>query len=903
MIAFDFAAALAPGTTLVTPNKRLARRFVAGCDRAQLAAGRRAWVAGRAMPWQGWLQTLWLDALAADALPAPQILIGTGVAAHLWDRIVARESPELLDARGAAESAADAWSLFHAWRLPDDRFDGWSHAGIGDDAAAFARWAQRYRAALAANGLVDAAQLADRLAACAMRVPAWRDRRIVTVGFIEFAPQQQRLLAALRDAGADIVERTLPQAASARQSRVVCATPEVELGQALAWARDRALANADADVAIVVADLASRRDQVAARAEDILCPALASRVQPDAPRPYDISLGIALAGVPMVATAIDLIALGAGALPMPQAASLLRSPHLPDAEARWTGRAMAERRWREQGTRRVTLTDVMSALDANSDPLAATWRDAAIPARNARSPAQWASDWRTRLVALGWPGTRPLGSGEWQAGEAWSQLLATFATFEGVTPLLARDDALAALRALAARTVFQPEAPPARIRIMGLLEASGLVFDALWITGMNAESWPPANAPHPMLPLVWQREHGVPGSGAAGDLTHARMLTEGFCGAASEVVASHAQRVDGLDRAGSALVAAWPERVAATLPPIAGLAGAIATQGAEFATCDDEQAPPLADGRETRGGVGIIESQSSCPFQAFARYRMRADAWPPLGDGLTPQERGLLLHSALAALWEDVGDHATLVGQDNAQLRDRIAKAVTLARAKLDPGRWQSLPAAVSVGESQRLADIVRAWLDAVERERPPFVVRATEMKLPLTLGGIGISLRIDRVDTLADGGVAIIDYKSGRAVEPAKWFAPRPSGTQVGLYALALRAMADPPAVRATVYAQMKAGEIAVKGLAADTDAWPPLKSAAGLRNAEIETWDDVEADWARRFGALAADFARGEAHVLPRDAQSCMHCDLHALCRIQSLDDVAETTDRGADTGNGYG
>ena len=158
MIAFDFAAALAPGTTFVTPNKRLARHLISCYDNAQIAAGRRAWVAGRAMPWPSWLQALWLDALAADALTAPRILVGPGAAAHLWDRIVAQESSGLLDARGAAAQAAEAWSLFHAWRLPDDRFDGWSRAGIGDDAATFARWAQRYRTALAESGMVDTAQ-------------------------------------------------------------------------------------------------------------------------------------------------------------------------------------------------------------------------------------------------------------------------------------------------------------------------------------------------------------------------------------------------------------------------------------------------------------------------------------------------------------------------------------------------------------------------------------------------------------------------------------------------------------------------------------------------------------------------------------------------------------------------
>jgi ATP-dependent helicase/nuclease subunit B len=902
MIAFDFAAALAPGTTLVTPNKRLARHLVTGYDNAQRAAGRRAWVAGRAMPWPSWLQALWLDALAADALPAPRILVGAGAAAHLWDRIVAQESGGLLDARGAASQAAEAWSLFHAWRLPDDRFDGWSRAGIGDDAATFARWAQRYRAALAESGLADTAQSADRLAAAAMQVPAWRSRRIVTVGFVEFTPQQRRLLEALRVAGAEVVECGLPQVAMARRCRVECAVPEVELGQALAWARERALADSRADVAVVVPDLTARRNEVAARAEDILCPTLANRVEPDAPRPYDISLGMALADVPLVATAIDLMALGAGALPMPQAVALLRSAHLPDAEQYWTRRALAERRWGEQGVRRVTFADAIRALDA-TDAMAVRWRDATLPARGARPPAQWASDWRNWLVALGWPGNRPLDSGEWQANEAWSRLLATFGTFSGVTPMLARDDALAALRALAVRTVFQPEAPPARIRIMGMLEASGLTFDALWIAGLTAEDWPPAPQPHPMLPIAWQRERRVPHSDPAADLAHARVMTDGFGGAAAEVVASHARNAGGLERAGSALVASWPERDAATLPPVAGMAGAIAKQRAQFETCSDEHAPPLAQGTEARGGVGIIESQSSCPFQAFARYRMRADTWPAVSEGLTAQERGSLLHAALAALWYDIGDHATLVAQGDADLRDWIATAVAHSRNKLDRARWQSLPAAVAAGESQRLADTIRAWLDAIERTRPPFVVRATEMTASLQLGGIGISMRIDRVDTLADGGVAVIDYKSGRAVEPVKWFAPRPSGTQVGLYAMALGAMPNPPQVRATVYAQLKAGEITVKGLAADVEAWPALKTVGGLRNAAHASWADVEADWARRYGALATDFAQGIASVAPRDAQSCARCKLQALCRIQSLDDAPEAADRGIDAGNGDG
>ena len=888
MIACELAVALGEGATLVTPNNRLARHLVTAYDTVQATAGRRAWVAGRAFAWQVWLTSLWNDALAAGAVTPPRELIPDRAAACLWDRIVAQESEGLLDARGAARLAAEAWRLFHAWRRPDDRFDGWSRSGIGDDAATFARWAQRYRSTLAQLDLVDPAQLADRLVDAAAKVSEFHPSTIVTVGFIRFTSQQQRLFDALRDAGVKVTHTGMPQVPLSRRLRVTCTTAEAELDHALAWARTRALADPAAAVGIVIDDLASRRADIAARADDILCPVLALRIAPDEPRPYDISLGAALAEVPLVTTALDLIALPAGGLPVDTAAALLRSPYLVDGDAQWLRRAGIERGWREQGTRTVALSDVLRALDATDSRLAERWRAALVPGRTAQSPAQWANDWRSWLHALGWPGQRAQGSGEWQASEAWSRLLAEFAALGTVAPVMSRDVALQTLRAMAAQTLFQPEGPAARIQILGVLEASGLTFDALWIAGMTAERWPPAPEANPLLPLAWQRERGVPHSEPAGDLLHATALTEGFAAAATEVVVSHAREADGQQRAGSALFAAWEERALATMPLPTGYAGAIAAQSHPFTPDADDLLEPLPLGTAVKGGAGVIESQSACPFQAFARHRLRAEAWPGANEGLTPMERGSLLHAAMAALWDDLRDHATLVALTLSQLDARIAVAVARARGELARTRWQALPAAVAAGESQRLHEIIRTWLDTVERVRPPFAVRDTEWALPLALGGLDLALRIDRVDTLADGGVAVIDYKSGRTVAAARWFAPRPSGTQVGLYALALRAAPEPPPVRAAVYAQLKAGAINVTGLTADADAWPTVKTASALHASPLPNWAAVEAFWERRYGELAADFRAGIAVVAPRDGQSCKRCGLQALCRIQSLDDL---------------
>ncbi len=76
------------------------------------------------------------------------------------------------------------------------------------------------------------------------------------------------------------------------------------------------------------------------------------------------------------------------------------------------------------------------------------------------------------------------------------------------------------------------------------------------------------------------------------------------------------------------------------------------------------------------------------------------------------------------------------------------------------------------------------AWLDEGERVRPPFRVRGHEQAVDCELEGVAVRVRVDRIDELDAGGLAIIDYKSGRVVKPARWFAPRPEGVQLAVYA-----------------------------------------------------------------------------------------------------------------------
>src|SRR5437879_7581179 len=168
--------------------------------------------------------------------------------------------------------------------------------------------------------------------------------------------------------------------------------------------------------------------------------------------------------------------------------------------------------------------------------------------------------------------------------------------------------------------------------------------------------------------------------------------------------------------------------------------------GASLKEVPDDRAPPVALGAVVPGGTRLVQSQSDCPFQAVARHRLSADAWPAPLLGLSPQERGLLVHASFAAFWEPLREHAALVSLDESALASRIVRAVESGIVQLLPTRWRGLPDVVRAGETQRLAGLLKSWL-AIDRNRPPFTVCAIELRTTLKLAGIALNLRFDRID------------------------------------------------------------------------------------------------------------------------------------------------------------
>ncbi|HEX4882597.1 MAG TPA: PD-(D/E)XK nuclease family protein [Casimicrobiaceae bacterium] len=890
MTASSAAAALARGTLVVTPNKRLARELVARHDAAQRDAGFVAWPAARALPWNAFVADLWQQALDAG-LDLPPHRLDDGQSTHLWQRIVATDlaSNPLLDAAAAARLAAEAWERVQGYGEGGASWRGF--AAGGPEVEAFARWAGAFERETRRLGALDLARAPDALARIAASLPGVGSLEAVLAGFVEVAPQQRRLLDALRAAGARVDRIDGDDSADVRRGRLVgAATPRDELLAALAWARRKAEADPQARVGIVVHDLHERRALVAALAEDVLCPGLQWPGDERAPRPYDISAGGALADAPVIATALHLVALAHGPLDRMHAAALMHSRYLPGDEAQRAARSGVERDWLEHGRRELTLPAIAAALGRADPSLASRWRAVrpTVPSRGA--PRAYVEAWRQWLEATGWCDGVALDAAELAARGAWAELLAAFVRLTAVAPRMTRDEALLALRAAAQARAFEPEAPGARVRILGVLEAGGLAFDAVWVAGLAAEAWPRAPEPTPLLPIAWQRERDIPRATAARELEYARALTAALDASAAEVVFSYARTLDDHASHPSPLIAHLPPLVAEVPRPLTPARAQFDARPA-LERVADERAPAWADGVAFRGGAGLVDAQSTCPFRAGGRYRLRAEGWPEALAGLGPAERGRFVHAALAAFWSAVRDHATLAGLDDAALDRHIAAAVGAGRAAVDDALWNALPPVVAAGEGGHVARLMRAWL-ALDRERPPFTVERTEMNATLALAGHELALRIDRVDRLADGRRIVIDYKTGMAVAPEHWFAERPQAPQLALYAMALDA--DAP-LAGLAYAQLKPGQVRAVGLAADATAWPALSEPGAGRRIPVADWTAAQATLRQSIEALGQAVRDGDVRIAPRDAKACSVCDLQPLCRVAILDEGDEAEENG--------
>jgi ATP-dependent helicase/nuclease subunit B len=291
--------------------------------------------------------------------------------------------------------------------------------------------------------------------------------------------------------------------------------------------------------------------------------------------------------------------------------------------------------------------------------------------------------------------------------------------------------------------VRPPQGGHPRLAILGQLEARLQTADLMILSGLNEGVWPALPAPDPWLAPRIRAELNLPGLErriglAAHDLAGALgapevLLTRARRDATAPTIASRFWlRLEalsgGLDRA----------------PDLAAWLHAIDNPGAHEPA--DRPAPqPAVEARPKAISVTEVDRLKADPYAFYARRMLGLSPLDPVDADPSAAWRGTAVHDVLQKWFElDNCDPAKLRARAEAMLADERTHPMMRAL-------WQP-----------RLMEAID-WIARQIAEAPDRKVLAVELDGDIAFDGVKLRGKFDRIDRLADGSLAIIDYKTGQ--------------------------------------------------------------------------------------------------------------------------------------------
>ena len=357
-----------------------------------------------------------------------------------------------------------------------------------------------------------------------------------------------------------------------------------------------------------------------------------------------------------------------------------------------------------------------------------------------------------------------------QDGRMAAELLAELQSAEQALALpVIAEDAVALLRELlASRSVRPAYGGHPRVFIWGLLEARLQQADLMILGGLNEGVWPGLPTPDPWLAPKIRANLGLPGLEyriglAAHDFASAL--------GAREVLITRAKR-DGRSPTVASRFWLRLDAIAGGLPRdfrLERMMAALDDPGPPDPVGRPEPCPP-ADQRPKRISVTAVDRLKADPFAFYAQQILNLRELDAVDADHSARWKGDAVHKVFERWLRDDGC-------DPEKVRPR-AEAL-LADETIHP--------MLRVLWAPRLLEAID-WMAGLERDnrascRKPL---AAESKGEVPLAGILVHGRADRIDRLPGGGLAIIDYKTGKP--PAKKAIEAGFALQLGLLGLLAR-------------------------------------------------------------------------------------------------------------------
>jgi probable DNA repair protein len=877
LAAIEIDGWLREGGLVVTASDRAARAVTAAFHRARRAEGLSAWPVPNVLDWMSFARGEW-EQRGSDG----RLLLNPAQERKLWVEIAGEERAlaTLLERprHRLATLAMEAHELLcsHAPRY----LRAAARAGWQQDAAVFGGWLAAFDEVCRAGELLSASRLPLELIALLKAEEAKRPP-LLLAGFDRILPVQRSLF----DAWGEWRETAFGE--PARESHYYSAPDaQAEVEACAIWCGRRLAADPKSRLLVVTQAASARRGE------------MERAFLRHAGAAFEFSLGVPLSQVALVRAAYLMLRWLDGALNEAELDWLLSTGYAGATAQETAALQSAMRSLRRRGPERTqwTLTAFMGQRVA-SELLPEAWverikqaqRRLADAARRLQSPLDWAELIPRLLEELHFGEARTLTSAEYQVLRRWQQAVESCGSLGFDGRRIGWRDFLAELGRALDETLFAPESHDAPIQIAGPAESAGLTADAVWFMGADEDGWPANGSTHPLLPVEIQRETGMPHATAQADWELANSITGRLLASAGEVHFSFARQNEAAEARPSRLIAQLagaPREMPVEL--IASAAEAPSTVWFE-----DRSRIPFPPGK-VDGGAAVLTAQSQCPFKAFATARLGAQGWEAAEAGLTPAQRGSLLHKVLHAIWagapDGIRNHEELLRLSDREgfVRQHVRRVFA---SDLRPHLREVMPRRYLELEEVRLTGLVTEWLE-FETARVAFEVSETEAKRTVHIAGLTLELRLDRIDRLSDESLLVIDYKTGD-VSPKLWELPRPEDVQLPLYA-AFAIDRERETLGGLVFAKARPGEPEFAGRVGDATG----TLIAGLKKTstlvKIPFTAEQLLNWRDCLEQLARDFVDGRAEVDPREyPETCEWCGLQSLCRIQEHRELSAAED----------
>jgi ATP-dependent helicase/nuclease subunit B len=826
---------MANGAWVITPNNRLSHQLLR--DYMRLSS-KKVLDKPCCLPYPSLLRTLFKQTQHAYATTTHPVLYNAHQERLLWQLILSNNSPYPYT-ESLMNEVQDAWTRCQLWSIDINSADFSQTPQMQQ----FQTWHQTFMQNLSTHHAITESLLVPYL----IQFPIDSlPERIIWVSFDDFSPQQQQLQITLESRG--IIQQVVDLEATQRLPNVYAAKDtEDEQHQLLIWLQTQ-LDAAVARVAVIVPDLHLSASNIERR---LLKNIPASQ--------FELSVGKGLSEYPLVAHALHWLALDKNAFAPHQLRLLLHSPYLGHSCSEFARRSALLENVQLFQEERISYLNALQIFKRQAPQLAEALEQLTEYPQQA-SPSEWVAHFKARLTALGFPGEYTLPSSVYQCLQRFQSLFDEFLSLGLISKQLSQIDALNAIQNIARNTVFQVRKTPAPIQILGLLEASGCEFDAIWVMGLTDQCLPQKVKLSPFIPLSIQRERDMPHAKPERESRLAQQLLMRLHYGSQHSVFSYPLFIGDTPQLQSPLIREFPSFTPMRIKPSCNTIALTAYQ--ESYQCTWAEAETLS------GGTSVLAYQAQCPFRAFAAYRLRAKTCVSPSVGLDEATRGQMVHRILEIIWKSLGSHQTLCLTSASDLEQLIETAINNTFTPVIERHPYALPPLIQSIERERLTSLMLNSLDW-ERQRAGFTIKALEEAFTLQLAGLDFSVRVDRLDTVSDGETWVIDYKS--TLPPSKpWYEERPEAPQLLLYALL------DSEINTLAFLQVKTAEIACSGISQNDST---IQGIGSLK--KDETWEGMREAWHTRLTGLATELREGHCAPTPQKTSTCLKCDYKNLCR----------------------